>query len=209
MVTRRALLTFLTGLVAWTGALLSGSSQSSVVASFMGSPEFGSLVEPVARLYVAYFGRNPDAGGLTYWVGRLRSGTSLNTVSNAFAASNEFVSMYGSLDDSGFVNRVYTNVLGRSADLGGLQYWIGRLLNHTLDRGGVMLGFSESTEYRNATWARVKVVQAIGFFFFLADVKRWNRAVPVLLSVPVLLFPPFYLIGLLDVAFPLRRYFAK
>lgn len=52
-------------------------------------------------------------------------------------------------------------------------------------------------------------VQAIGFFFFLADAKRWHRAVPVLLAVPVVLFPPFYLIGLLDVAFPLRRYFAK
>lgn len=53
------------------------------------------------------------------------------------------------------------------------------------------------------------VVQAIGFFFFLADAKRWHKAVPVLLAVPVVLFPPFYLIGLLDVAFPLRRYFAK
>ena len=53
------------------------------------------------------------------------------------------------------------------------------------------------------------VVQAIGFFFFLADAKRWHKSVPVLLAVPVVLFPPFYLIGLLDVAFPLRRYFAK
>lgn len=53
------------------------------------------------------------------------------------------------------------------------------------------------------------VIQAIGFFFFLADVKRWHKSVPVLLAVPVVLFPPLYLIGLLDVAFPLRRYFAK
>lgn len=52
------------------------------------------------------------------------------------------------------------------------------------------------------------MVQAIGFFF-LADVKKWPKAVPVLIAVPVVLFPPFYLIGLLDAAFPLRRYFVK
>ncbi|WP_276356502.1 DUF2232 domain-containing protein [Cohnella caldifontis] len=54
------------------------------------------------------------------------------------------------------------------------------------------------------------VVQAIGFFFFLADAKRWPKAVPVLVSIPLILFSsPLYLIGLLDAAFPLRRYFAK
>jgi uncharacterized protein YybS (DUF2232 family) len=52
-------------------------------------------------------------------------------------------------------------------------------------------------------------IQAIGFFFFLADAKKWSKVVPVLISVPLVLFPPFYLIGLLDVAFPLRRYFVK
>jgi uncharacterized protein YybS (DUF2232 family) len=56
----------------------------------------------------------------------------------------------------------------------------------------------------------VFVVQAIGFFFFLADARRWPKAVPVLLSVPLLLFSqPLYLIGLADAAFPLRRYFEK
>lgn len=53
------------------------------------------------------------------------------------------------------------------------------------------------------------VIQAIGFFYFLADIKRWSKAVPVLIAIPLILFPPFYLIGLLDTAFPLRRYFEK
>ncbi|WP_219643342.1 DUF2232 domain-containing protein [Cohnella sp. CFH 77786] len=55
-------------------------------------------------------------------------------------------------------------------------------------------------------------VQAIGFFFFLADAKKWSKGVPVLISVLLVLFTPifpFYLIGLLDAAFPLRRYFVK
>ncbi len=52
-------------------------------------------------------------------------------------------------------------------------------------------------------------VQAIAFFFYLADAKRWPRIAPVLIAIPLLLYPPFYLIGLLDAAFPLRKYFVK
>jgi uncharacterized protein YybS (DUF2232 family) len=66
-------------------------------------------------------------------------------------------------------------------------------------------------------------IQAVGLFFFLADAKSWPKAVPFLIAVPLILFqlpillfamprvmfPPFYLIGLLDVAVPLRRYFVK
>jgi uncharacterized protein YybS (DUF2232 family) len=57
------------------------------------------------------------------------------------------------------------------------------------------------------------IIQAIGFFFFLADHKKWPRAIPVIIAVILIVFPPgwfpFFLIGLLDVAFPLRRYFVK
>ncbi|MCC3376806.1 DUF2232 domain-containing protein [Cohnella sp. REN36] len=52
-------------------------------------------------------------------------------------------------------------------------------------------------------------VQAMAFFFYLAGAKQWPKIIPIVLMIPVLLFPPFYLIGLLDVAFPLRKYFAK
>lgn len=52
-------------------------------------------------------------------------------------------------------------------------------------------------------------VQAIGFFFFLAAQKKWHRSVPLLLAVPVLLFPPLSLIGVLDVAFPIRKSFVR
>ncbi|WP_027086780.1 DUF2232 domain-containing protein [Cohnella panacarvi] len=54
------------------------------------------------------------------------------------------------------------------------------------------------------------LIQAIGFVFFLADAKRWPRFAPFLLCIPLLLFiQPLFLIGMLDVAFPLRRYFVK
>ncbi|QHW32217.1 DUF2232 domain-containing protein [Paenibacillus rhizovicinus] len=52
-------------------------------------------------------------------------------------------------------------------------------------------------------------IQAMGFFFFIANERKWNKAIPVLLSVVVAVFPPFSLIGVLDVAFPIRRAFKK
>lgn len=52
-------------------------------------------------------------------------------------------------------------------------------------------------------------VQAVGFFFFIAHERKWNKAVPVLIAIPVLLFPPLSIIGVLDAAFPIRKSFTK
>lgn len=55
----------------------------------------------------------------------------------------------------------------------------------------------------------VFAIQAIGFFFYIAHHRDWNRAVPVLIAIPVLLFPMLSLIGVLDTAFPIRKAFVK
>jgi len=148
------------GLANWTNALQAGSTTTAgMVASLVNSGEAAMIVEPVNRLYLAYFRRNPDADGLRYWVWRLRGGATLGQVSAAFAGSPEFVGTYGSLSDRAFVDLVYRNVLGRSADAAGLDYWVGQLAARRLDRGGVMIGFSESAEYKSKTWAWNDVVQ--------------------------------------------------
>jgi hypothetical protein len=142
----------------WSAALQSGqATPASFVTALVTSTEFAYLVRPVARLYLAYFGRSPDAAGLAYWVGQLRAGAPLANVSNSFAGSSEFATRYGALDNRGFVELVYVNVLGRGSDVGGLTYWLGQLGNGLLNRGGVMTGFSESSEYRGKTAAQVDV----------------------------------------------------
>nr|MBA2281884.1 DUF4214 domain-containing protein [Acidimicrobiia bacterium] len=142
----------------WSGALQTGqATHASLVAALLASSEHASVVRPVARLYLAYFGRSPDAAGLVYWVGQLRAGNPLTNISNAFASSSEFATRYGSLGNQAFVERVYMNVLGRSPDLAGLTYWLGQLLNGLLNRGGVMTGFSESSEYRYVTSTQLDV----------------------------------------------------
>jgi uncharacterized protein YybS (DUF2232 family) len=55
----------------------------------------------------------------------------------------------------------------------------------------------------------VFAIQAIGFFFFIAHHRGWNKAVPILIAIPVLLIPPLSLIGVFDTAFPIRKSFTK
>jgi Tol biopolymer transport system component len=105
---------------------------------------------PVMRLYLAVFLRAPDTGGLNYWVDQYTKGKALATIAEAFARSSEFVHRYGSLTNDQFVTLVYQNVLGRDPDSGGRTYWNQRLASG-LTRGGMMVGFSESSEYKRVT----------------------------------------------------------
>lgn len=51
-------------------------------------------------------------------------------------------------------------------------------------------------------------VQAISFLFYVAHVKHWNRTLPIVGILLLLFFPPvsflFSLLGVFDVAFPIR-----
>lgn len=115
----------------------------------------------VARLYLAYFLRRPDDEGFEYWVGVRRSGRSLAQISTDFATSGEFVTRYGALSNRQFVDLVYRNVLLRAPDGGGLNHWASAL-DRGVPRGTVMLGFSESIEFRNRTADEVASIEAVG-----------------------------------------------
>lgn len=105
---------------------------------------------PIRRLYRAYFSRDSDRAGLDYWMGELSRGASLESVAEFFAGSPEFHNTYGHLNNAGFVDRVYQNVMGRGGDASGRQYWTGQL-NAGMRRGDLMVQFSESVEFRNRT----------------------------------------------------------
>jgi uncharacterized protein YybS (DUF2232 family) len=51
-------------------------------------------------------------------------------------------------------------------------------------------------------------IQAIAFLFFVAHAKGWNKVLPILGIVLLLVFPPAFfllsLLGVFDVAFPVR-----
>ena len=155
------------GITYWTEQLDTGvQSRADCVNNFVFSAEFQQQVAPVSRLYLAYFLRLPDTGGLTYWIDEKLNGMTLNEISNSFAGVQEFSDRYGSLDDSGFVNLVYNNVLSRNPDSEGLSYWNGEM-SGGMTRGEVMTGFSESTENQNSTLNQIRVIA-----FYYGMLKR-------------------------------------
>ena len=100
------------------------------------------------RLYNASFKRLPDADGLKYWIDNFSSGrNTIRVVASSFLGSAEFKQRYGEdVSDSTYVNTLYKNVLGRDADTGGLNYWLGQLNSGAETRYEVLLGFAESAE---------------------------------------------------------------
>lgn len=101
------------------------------------------------RLYQAAFGRTPDKAGLSYWVDHMDHGGSLISAAGNFLGSAEFQSLYGPNPTSAeYVNLLYLNVLGRGADQGGYDYWLGAMASG-MGRDTVLVEFSESWENRD------------------------------------------------------------
>ncbi len=109
-----------------------------------------ATIDSVTRLYLAVFGRLPDPDGHRYWVAQQLAGADLPDVAAAFMVSTEWSTRYGSVDTARFVELLYDNVLERSADVGGRQYWHSAL-NQGVTRTQVLLQFSESDEFVRRT----------------------------------------------------------
>jgi hypothetical protein len=137
--------------------LTSGAAPGSIMMALRRSHDAEIYVDPVTRLYFSYFLRIPDSGGLHHWVGRHRAGVSLTAISDSFATSSEFVKRYGQRTNRQFVDLVYQNVLGRAPDQAGSDYWTAQLDSHARTRGGVMIGFSESSEHKTKSGPSVDV----------------------------------------------------
>ena len=100
------------------------------------------------RLYNAAFKRLPDPEGLRYWIGNYSSGIDDDrTVASSFLASSEFTQRYGNnVSNTTYVETLYVNVLGRSYDQSGFNYWLTQLNNGVETRYELLLGFAESAE---------------------------------------------------------------
>ena len=103
--------------------------------------------DAVPRLYTAAFGRAPEEDGFSFWLEQYTSGEwGLSRMAHFFASSDEFASKYGALDEEGFVNQLYRNVLGRQGEAAGVDFWVGQIRDEGMTRGTLLLRFSESPE---------------------------------------------------------------
>ena len=134
----------------WLNQMNAGTKlPADLVVALRGAADATTNVDPTVRLYSAYLTRVPDAGGLNYWLKRRRAGWTLSKISSNFAGSSEFIRRYGSMTNRKFVENIYVNVLRRTGDPAGMDYWTKKLDAKKASRGQVMINFSESNEYKN------------------------------------------------------------
>lgn len=106
----------------------------------------GESAGAIARLYQGALSRAGDSNGLGYWITQLDSGNALAGVASDFINSDEFLTKYGSdLSDSQFISNLYSNMLGRTPDAAGYQYWVNEMKNGAT-KEQTLINFSESAE---------------------------------------------------------------
>lgn len=154
-------------------------AHAEAIARNIASEEFQDLVSPLARLYLAYFGRVPDYEGLDYYIGERDRGESLEAIADEFAASAEFNARYGALDNGAFVDRVHRNVFGFPPGADQRAHWVDLLDSGRLTRGEVMLINSESLGYvamsANEVFVAIAYAETLGRAPEPADLSRWVR----------------------------------
>ena len=153
----------------WVGRLENGSTGAEVAYGFIFSQEFQnknySDADYVEHLYLSLMGRASDADGKADWVTHLKNGASRLYVFRQFTDSAEFgnlcntyeiqrgtVTLNENRDQNynvtRFVARNYTEFLGRTYDVDGLNDWSGRI-NSGYGMENVAYGFVFSQECIN------------------------------------------------------------
>jgi len=128
----------------WAATVALGDREALTRALAASDEWAGSRVD---QLYRSVLGRPSEPGGRAHWVGRIAAGHTLEAVAAFLYGSDEYYGLSGSTPD-GFVDRVYTGILGRVPDDDGRRYWVGRLATGAT-RADVAAGFYASIESRS------------------------------------------------------------
>jgi len=102
------------------------------------------------RFYRAAFDRTPDLPGLGFWIGAMDKGSSVQDLAAGFSTSKEFTTMYGGASNADIVGKLYHNVLHRTPEQAGYDYWLGVLNDHKASLSDVLAAFSDSAENKDA-----------------------------------------------------------
>ena len=135
----------LPGLAAWDAALAFGQSRQQIVQGIEHTPEYA--VDVVQSLYERYLHRSADPVGLQQFVIQFLNGATVEQISALMSGSNEFFVTQGGGTNSGFLNAVYEDALGRAIDSNGLAWW-SSLLALGVGRTQVAAQILATQEYR-------------------------------------------------------------
>jgi hypothetical protein len=93
----------------------------------------------VAKIYIAAFNRVPDSAGLAFWVSAYMNGSTLASIADGFASSQEYANTYPAyLTNTEYVQNIYTNVFGRTADAAGLAFWSDAITNGVVTKAALL-----------------------------------------------------------------------
>jgi hypothetical protein len=101
-----------------------------------------STQSDLAELYTTFFNRAPDAGGLAYWVDNITTGklTLTQVAKNWMTQQSEGLTSFpATLTNAQFIEKIYTNILGRASDASGAQYWLTQLQSGAVTRDSFAL----------------------------------------------------------------------
>jgi hypothetical protein len=105
----------------------------------------------VYRIYQAAFNRTPDKPGLGYWINAMDHGATFASVAQGFLDSSEYHKAYdGVTSNRALVTRYYENILHRTPDAGGLDFWAGVLDSKAAGTADVLASISDSAENKAA-----------------------------------------------------------
>lgn len=115
----------------------------------------------VTTLYETAFGRTADAGGLQFWFDRAAAGVSLDEIAQGFVNSAEFQSNGANLDNTAFVQALYQQTFGRTAEDDGLAYWTAALETGGATRAQLIRSFADIAAHSIDTGLGETVVGSI------------------------------------------------
>lgn len=102
----------------------------------------------IYNFYIDTLGREPDQAGYQYWINSARSGRPIADIGSFFYGSDEYFQGFGHGNNADWIRDLYTKLMLRPADQGGLDYWVGQLSSGRMNRTQVAMWFYQSPEKR-------------------------------------------------------------
>jgi hypothetical protein len=129
--------------VSGNDGLVSNAEETQTVNNVLATPILDQI-EFIKRFYQNILNRSADPEGMSFWLKQMQS-TSGASVALGFFKSDEYLGLQ--LNDSEFIDILYSTLFGREADEGGRNYWMAELEAGKL-RGVVISGFLVSREFQ-------------------------------------------------------------
>ena len=108
-----------------------GVQRSDVVLEILSSPEYRSL--QVTAAFTAALHRAPDPGSVSYYVNFYAQGDTTEQIEGMIYGSPEYLKTQGGGSNEGFLEALYSDVLGRPLDQMGRDFWGPQLASGATD----------------------------------------------------------------------------